>query len=263
MTTLPVHYVTLPAVLAGRQNGQLPDSILHTTPGQAAGPDVRLVAPAARAWRALCAAALSAGHILKATSLYDSYRPYNVQEAIFRARYSSTRIAGADTRFWQGRTWWQKPGTATAAVPGTSNHGLGLAVDIGDELDGDAGTEAIDTATVNWLVVNAARFGFSAELQSEPWHWRYYPGDTIPTAVLVYEYPRTPEQEKPMPDLLILDTHGDPGKVYARYADGHTVHLGPTEYGYWARKEVPQISLTNTETDVVARLEAARIDVAS
>jgi hypothetical protein len=184
---LPIHAVTMPAAVTGQANGKLPDNRLVSTPGQLGGPVVRLVAPAARAWRAMCAAALAAGHTLKATSVADSYRSYAVQESTFRARYSTSHLANRPTAWWQGRTWWLRPGMATAAVPGTSNHGWGLAVDIGDELDGDAGTEAIDTATVNWLVANAARFGFSGELQSEPWHWRYYPGDTIPPAVAAYE----------------------------------------------------------------------------
>jgi LAS superfamily LD-carboxypeptidase LdcB len=176
MTTYPMHAVTLPAALRGRTNGQLADSILVSTPGQSSGPVVRLVAPAARAWRALCAAALAAGHTLTATSLYDSYRPYAVQESTFRARYTTTRIAGAATKMWQGETWYQRPGTAVAAVPGTSNHGLGLAVDVAN----------VDSA-LSWLLVNVGRFGWSWELTSEPWHLHYYAGDAIPAAVLAYE----------------------------------------------------------------------------
>jgi hypothetical protein len=184
---LPIHAVTLPKVLIGQPNGRLPTSILVSTLGQAGGPIVTLVSPAARAWRAMCAAALTAGHVLKATSTNDSYRLYSVQESLFRARYTTTHLANRPTKVWQGKTWWLRPGMATAAVPGTSNHGLALAVDIGEELDGDAGTEAIDPATVAWLAANAARFGFSAELQSEPWHWRYFAGDTIPQAVMLFE----------------------------------------------------------------------------
>lgn len=184
---LPIHAVTNPAALAGKQNGQLPTSILVATPGQAGGPTVRLVAVAARAWVALCAAAHAAGHTLKATSLNDSYRPYAVQESLFRTRYSTTAIAGRPTKQWQGKTWWLRAGMATAATPGTSNHGWGLAVDIGDELDGDPGTEAITTATVNWLAANAATYGWSAELQEEPWHWRYWAGDNPPPAVAAHQ----------------------------------------------------------------------------
>lgn len=186
--TLPIHQVSRPAVLDGKANGKLPDSILRSVPGQEGGPTVRLVEPAARAWTALCSAARREGHILKATSASDSFRPYTDQERIFRARYQLTPIAGADRRTWQGRVWFKKHGVAAAAVPGTSNHGWGLAVDTGTELDGDAGTESIDKATLNWLLENAERFGFSWELQSEPWHIRYFMGDKLPSAVLLYEH---------------------------------------------------------------------------
>jgi hypothetical protein len=178
----PVRDVIRPAVLAGQSNGHLADSILVSVPGQAGGPTVRLVAPAAAAWQALCAAARSAGHILKASGPYDSYRPYDVQVSTFTTRYTTTKLAGRPSRTWQGHTWWQRPGTAVAAVPGTSNHGLGLAVDVGVELDGDPGTESLTAAALGWLIANELRFGFSHEIQSEPWHIRYWAGDRPPAA---------------------------------------------------------------------------------
>lgn len=207
---LPVHNVTEPAVLRGQPNGRLPDAILVDTPGQAGGPTVRLVAPAARAWRALCAAALDeVGVILKASGPADSYRPLEVQDRIFRQRYTTDRLPGRPSRQWNGRTWWQRPGTAAAAVPGTSNHGRGLAVDVGVEADGDTGTESIDAKTVAWLTAHAARFGFSAELQSEPWHWRYYTGDAIPAAVTAHD--ASPDQE----DDLLMFVAKSPDDAYA------------------------------------------------
>lgn len=184
---LPVSPVILPAILINRVNGDLPSPALVTVAGQAGGPAVTLVVPASRAWLALCDAARKSGRILKATSLYDSYRPRSVQEATFRTRYTTSNLGGSPDAYWNGARWWLKPGYATAAVPGTSNHGWGLAVDIGVERDGDAGAESIDNATVAWLSANAHRFGFSAELQSEQWHWRYYAGDDIPDAVIEYE----------------------------------------------------------------------------
>lgn len=126
--TYPVRAVTRPAALSGLSNGRLPASVLLDTPGQAGGPTVRLVAPAARAWRAMCAAAKTAGHTLKATSLYDSYRPYEVQERIFRERYTTTPLAGRPTKTWQGQTWWLKSGYATAATPGSCVEGEAVVV---------------------------------------------------------------------------------------------------------------------------------------
>lgn len=184
---LPIQPVTIPTVLAGETNGKLPASILLDTPGQAGGVPVRLVRPAARAWRALAAAALDAGHILKATSVYDSYRPYEIQERIFKQRYTTSPLPGQPRRWWQGQWWYLIEGNAPAAIPGTSNHGWGLAVDVGEERDGDTGTESMDAATLAWLVTNELRFGFSHELAVEPWHIRYTRGDDIPAAVLEYE----------------------------------------------------------------------------
>lgn len=183
----PVRAIVRPAVLEGTTNGKLPESILVTTRGQAGGVDVRLVSPAARAWRALCAAALAAGHTLKAVGPADSYRPYSVQERIFRQRYQLTPLSGRPTKTWEGRVWYQLPRTAVAAVPGTSNHGWGITVDTGEENDGDAGAESLDNPTLGWLLANEERFGWSHELQSEPWHIRYFAGDQIPQAVLDFE----------------------------------------------------------------------------
>ncbi|MEM9465302.1 MAG: D-alanyl-D-alanine carboxypeptidase family protein [Actinomycetota bacterium] len=148
---------------------------------------MRLVAPAARAWTAMVVAAALDGHFLKVGYETSAYRPYADQERIFRARYVPHLLPARGRKYWNRRWWAKKHGVAAAAVPGTSNHGLGLAVDIGEESDGDPGTESIDAVTVAWLTGNAHRFGFSGELDSEPWHWRYFAGDAIPIAVLAFE----------------------------------------------------------------------------
>ena len=63
---------------------------------------------------------------------------------------------------------------ALAAVPGTSNHGWGLAVDL------CGGIERFGTAQYAWMVANAGRFGFlhptwadPGRGREEPWHWEY------------------------------------------------------------------------------------------
>jgi D-alanyl-D-alanine carboxypeptidase len=183
----PIRKVRRPAVLQGRSNGKLPAAILVEVPGQARGPRVALVEPAARAWIALTAAAKAAGFILKATSVADSYRPYAVQERLFRQRYTTTVLTGRSSRVWNGRRWYLKPGMAKAAVPGTSNHGLGLAVDTGQERDSDIGTEEMSGPALRWLIRNEESFGFSHELQDESWHIHYFAGDKIPAAVLAFE----------------------------------------------------------------------------
>lgn len=49
-----------------------------------------------------------------------------------------------------------------AARPGFSNHQSGRAIDL-----------YIDDAIGTWLGQNARRFGFSATVKGEPWHWEY------------------------------------------------------------------------------------------
>jgi hypothetical protein len=78
----------------------------------------------------------------------DSYRTYSEQVAVFRQRPS------------------------LAAVPGTSNHGWGLAVDLG------CGVQHYGSAQYRWMTVNAARFGWvhpdwAVHNPFEPWHWEF------------------------------------------------------------------------------------------
>lgn len=190
--TLPVSTVVRPAALDGQSNGKLDPDVLRSSPGEAMGPSVVLVMPADRAWRAMAAAAHAAGHVLKSVS---SYRNYETQERIFRERYRTYDTGSGERKWWLSQWWWRLPNVAAAAVPGTSNHGWGLAVDIGEERDGDSGVESIDDNTVQWLIDHAHLYGFSAEIQSEKWHWRYFAGDAIPQAVLAYEHVQPLEED--------------------------------------------------------------------
>jgi hypothetical protein len=78
----------------------------------------------------------------------DSYRSYSQQLRVFRQRPS------------------------LAAVPGTSNHGWGLAVDLG------CGVQYSRSAQYRWMVANAAQFGWvhpewAVHDPFEPWHWEF------------------------------------------------------------------------------------------
>jgi LAS superfamily LD-carboxypeptidase LdcB len=64
---------------------------------------------------------------------------------------------------------------AMLAVPGTSKHNLGIAIDIANA----------NGKRLEWLKANAVSFGFSWEVvPSEPWHLRYVCGDNKPQRVL-------------------------------------------------------------------------------
>ena len=72
----------------------------------------------------------------------------------------------------QVRLYGVKP--ALAAVPGTSNHGWGLAVDL------CGGLRSFGTAQYAWMAANAPRFGWSnppwaaqGQGREEPWHWEF------------------------------------------------------------------------------------------
>lgn len=72
----------------------------------------------------------------------------------------------------QLRLYGEKP--ALAAVPGTSNHGWGLAVDL------CGGADAFGTPVYAWLAANAPAFGWvnpswarPGAGREEPWHWEF------------------------------------------------------------------------------------------
>jgi hypothetical protein len=71
--------------------------------------------------------------------------------------------------YW--RTWWCNVGKCgNAAVPGTSNHGWGKAIDIHD-LSGGLPTGG---SAYRWLKANAGRFGYNNPiLTNEAWHWEW------------------------------------------------------------------------------------------
>jgi len=139
-------------------NGRLPDSLLTHLPwAEAAGFRLRIDA-AASAGR--LAAAFYA-HFAAPLLLTDAYRTFASQVEL-----------KASKGVW-------------AATPGTSNHGLGIAIDFASGINVDGSVQH------RWMVANAGRFGWvnplwatnwnPADGQHEPWHWEYRPAlDTTP-----------------------------------------------------------------------------------
>lgn len=198
-----VRDVTLPTILAGHANGELPDDVLVDVGG-----GQLLVRDAAWSWIDMRNAAARDGVLLV---IDNAYRPYAQQEALFLARYSTDpQYSGRPSSQWNQRTWYLLPGQALAAVPGTSNHGWGLAIDL--VTDGDFYERQLP-----WLTSYAPLWGFSAEVQSEPWHWRYFAGDY------------TPGDDDVTPQQLAtafggeLDEHG---RIMIPLADGGKYPLG-------------------------------------
>jgi len=114
---------------------------------------------------ALYEAAQAAGYPLSVTS---SYRSYDTQVATYNYWVSISGVAGADTY---------------SARPGYSEHQTGLAIDFANA----TGSCSLDcfgtTAEYQWLVDNAASYGFIQRYiagqedvtgyGAEEWHWRY------------------------------------------------------------------------------------------
>jgi hypothetical protein len=93
-------------------------------------------------------------------------------------------------------------------VPGTSNHGWAAAVDTGEERDSDLAAESLDNPTLQWLLANEQQYGFFHSVDSEPWHIDWFPGDTIPQAVLNYEAGLM-NGEDDMPEIWLRGEKGE------------------------------------------------------
>jgi len=167
----PVVKVQLCSHLKGVKPGELGQELLRAIEGKG-----KLHHCAADAYEAMDAAANAEGIDLAPTSQADTYRSLAVQEYGFYQRYTDKpgkKLLKQTPRIYKGKAWYLKKRLAPMAVPGTSNHNLGIAIDIANA----------SGARLAWLLKNAHRFGFSWEVQSEPWHLRYVVGDATPEAV--------------------------------------------------------------------------------
>lgn len=211
----------------------------------------RLRADAAAAWARLIAAY---GQQIKIT---DSYRPYAVQERIFLQRYTPQLSGGGffgDVRHWKGVRYVRKPGTAAAAVPGTSNHGWGLALDLADGVNNGRGP------AWDWLQKNAARFGWHNPPWAtqarffEPWHWEYDPAldRSKPTAgkqqINITEPEPEPEEEEP--DMHVIHANG--GR-YALVSGGRAIKLALHEFNNYKAAGTRAVKLSDARFDQIIK----------
>lgn len=205
----PIHSVTLPADLVGATNGKLTFQLVEQWfDGRG---NLRIHSQFQRAWAALYAACwIETGVVLTAVSAGDAYRTYEQQYAVFKQRYVTTPVAGSTSiRYFEGKTWYLKKGFAQVATPGTSNHGLGLALDVAEwRIDHVVGIAS--SPAWNWLLANADSFGLSWEVQSEPWHIRLYVGDNPTQRVIDFEQPVPVPDPDPPPDPPPVPPDPDP-----------------------------------------------------
>jgi len=207
-----------PTAISKESNGQIPPSLVQQVdrPGHVWA----MATNAARGMRALHAAVLAVfGVQLSSTGrgrTFDSQLSLFVarHDPITKAVYDTLPATGGKRRVWPdapryGYTsiyWRLKPGMAAAAVPGTSPHGWWCADDIC--LPGLVPiTKRPDI--LDWLYVNAGRYGFAWSLVDEPWHLQWFVGDVIPAAVLAYEASLTPPEEDMAAKLVKRDDGAD------------------------------------------------------
>ena len=135
-STFTLNAAGIPSDLAAYGNGQVPTSAL--APVGSTGH--RLWTPAASAFETLLSAAKADGVNIGIT---DSYRSYD----------SQVDLAARKGLYAEG---------GLAAVPGTSDHGWGLSLDL-----------KLDPAALSWMRTNGATYGFAEDVPREPWHWTF------------------------------------------------------------------------------------------
>jgi hypothetical protein len=206
VSSFPKPKLVMPAELVGQPNGQINQNLLTNC---GIGKMV-MYRKASIALDAMRKAASAEGIYFSATG---TYRTDDQQVTLFKQRFT-TENTGRTMRIWQGRRYWLKPKVALAAVPGTSNHGWGLAIDIALDANQDLEFEwpvsALDNSALDWLLQNADDYGFGWELDSEPWHLRYYVGDATPKALRRPEFTFTVPQVIGDFEMKIVD----PTRVY-------------------------------------------------
>lgn len=248
----PVSQMTLPSDLVEVTNGSVPASLLTlcgVISGYAPHHELLMHHTASRAMHALLAAAEADGAFVAPMWATGTGRTYDEQLVAFdgqhypQGRYLpefmwenfpiSHWAFPVDIKTWPDHGRWKRiVNTAMAAWPGSSNHGWDLAIDFWN----------ITTLFLKWLIKNAIRFGFSAETQSEDWHWRYFAGDVLPKAVLDYEAANTPHPTPGGEDMLAIYQpqgdwwagHGYTPATFILRADGGIRHAAQPDLDYAA-----------------------------
>jgi len=118
----------------------------------------------------LCQLSFAPGHVLRC----DAAAQLERLDVAYRA-YFGVHLELTDSyRSYSAQTAARAAKGTLAAVPGTSNHGWGLAIDVG------GGAQDYGTSQYLWLLQNAPKFGWGNPAwarvggsKPEPWHWEY------------------------------------------------------------------------------------------
>ena len=189
MSIYPQHTITKPPYATAANNGKLTLAVdggqLYPISGGG-----KLNAFAAWFWVSLVNKAKAAGITLTYTG---TYRTYEQQVALFLSRYEPVSYAAylitpsSRRRIWvdgKGNKYWRKKlingrYPASAASPGTSNHGWAYSIDAAQDGFGVA-AKPLSASTLAWLKTNAPAHGFYWETDAEPWHLTYCFGLGVP-----------------------------------------------------------------------------------
>lgn len=131
-------------------------------------------AQAGRQLRMLLKEAAEAGINLR---IISAYRSFEYQQMLWEREVSHEMWGGLDYENAVAKV------ARTLALPGSSEHNTGLAVDIGRAEDNDVSDDFYRTTESRWLCANAAKYGFILRyprmkehitgIDFEPWHYRY------------------------------------------------------------------------------------------
>ena len=128
----------------------------------------------------LCPVSFAPGHRLRC----DAADALELMNAAFRAALGTNLTLTDSYRTLDGQLAVRAAKPLLAALPGTSNHGWGLAVDLG------GGVESYGSQQYAWLTSHAAEYGWHHPAYMnqdgpgphEPWHWEFGTTDHHPSA---------------------------------------------------------------------------------
>ncbi|MCB2412462.1 D-alanyl-D-alanine carboxypeptidase family protein [Demequina sp. TTPB684] len=107
------------------------------------------------------------------THITETHRPYVEQVRIFLERYTVQWFGNGpygDVRWWKGKRYVRTSNRGMAAIPGTSIHGNGRAIDCNDPMR-------------SWLAAHP-EYGWRQTISSEDWHFEFDARQYRPKGVL-------------------------------------------------------------------------------
>jgi D-alanyl-D-alanine carboxypeptidase len=236
----PILPAVRPPSIGDSPNGQIPlDRLVNVRRHE--NYDVLLAPEMAQQYRRLCADCLAATGVSLGINPGGAYRSFDQQVDSWNDRWERPVVRGRPIRTWPGHGTYSlrmRNGhlVAKTAVPGTSNHGLGAAVDL--MVFGEPDPNLHGSRAWEWMLANAVDHGLSWELQDEPWHLRLValPSESNPIP--------PPEEDEVALVLFRVDTHPDDLYQFDE-ATGETRHITAFEgairggiNGGWANNAV-------------------------